>query len=143
MSEKVKKIKKGKSKKSEYETCKSKSIDKIMKLYEKGNLIIRGKKVMNQKQAIAIGLQQAESNCKSKMNSSDIHNIETKVKNIDNTKPLTYSDLKRILFLIDYYKKKKYNIKANALYEKIIKYLLTNENMLKSSYRKLLINYFK
>lgn len=149
MSEKkiIKKVKKSKSKskskKSDYEQCKSKSIDKIMKLYEKGNLIIRGKKVTNQKQAIAIGLQQAESNCKSKMNNSDIQNIENKVQNIDNTKPFTYSDLKRILFLIDYYKKKKYNVKANVLYEKIIKYLLTNENMLKSSYRKLLLNYFK
>lgn len=143
MSEKIKKVKKSKSKKSDYEVCKSKSIDKIMKLYEKGNLIIRGKKVINQKQAIAIGLQQAESNCKSKMNGSDIQNIETKVKNIDDTKPFTYSDLKRILFLINYYKKKKNNVKANALYEKIIKYLLINENMLKSSYRKLLLNYFK
>lgn len=143
MSEKIKKVKKSKSKKSDYELCKSKSIDKIMKLYEKGILIIRGKKVTNQKQAIAIGLQQAESNCKSKMSTSDIQNIESKVQNIDNTKPFTYSDLKRILFLIDYYKKKKDNVKANRLYEKIIKYLLTNENMLKSSYRKLLLNYFK
>lgn len=139
--EKIKK--KVKSKKSEYELCKSKSIDKVMKLYEKSNLIIRGKKVTNQKQAIAIGLQQAESNCKSKMNGSDIHNIEKRVKNINENKPYNYSDLKRILFLINYYKKKKYNVKANDLYEKIIKYLLTNENMLKSSYRKLLLTFFK
>ncbi len=136
------KLKKGKSKKSQYENCKSKSIDKIMKLYEKGNLIIRGKKVTNQKQAIAIGLQQAESHCKSKMNSSDIQNIENKVQNIDNTKSFTYSDLKRILFLIDYYKKKKYNVKIHILYEKIIKYLLTNQNILKKSYRKLFLTYF-
>ncbi len=64
MEKNIKKIKKGKkvkstkSTKSSYELCKSKSIDKVMKLYEKGNLIIRGKKVINQKQAIAIGLQQ-------------------------------------------------------------------------------------
>ena len=139
--EKIKK--KVKSKKSDYELCKSKSIDKVMKLYEKGNLIIRGKKVTNQKQAIAIGLQQAESNCKSKMNGSDIHNIEKKVKNINENKPYNYSDLKRILFLINYYKKKKYNVKANDLYEKIIKYLLTKQDMLKSSYRKLLLTFFK
>ena len=138
MSEKIKKVKK-----SDYELCKSKSIDKIMKLYEKGNLIIRDKKVTNQKQAIAIGLQQAESNCKSKMDGSDIQNIIKKVQNMDNTKPFTYSDLKRILFLINYYKKKKYNVKANDLYEKIIKYLLTNQNMLKNSYRKLLLTFFK
>ncbi len=49
MEKNIKKIKKGKkvksikSTKSSYELCKSKSIDKIMKLYEKGNLIIRGK----------------------------------------------------------------------------------------------------
>ena len=139
--EKIKK--KVKSKKSDYELCKSKSIDKVMKLYEKGNLIIRGKKVTNQKQAIAIGLQQAESNCKSKMNGSDIHNIEKKVKNINENKPYNYSDLKRILFLINNYKKKKYNVKATDLYEKIIKYLLTNQDMLKSSYRKLLLTFFK
>ncbi len=133
---------KRKTKKSSYELCKSKSIDKVMKLYEKGNLIIRGKKVTNQKQAIAIGLQQAESNCKSKMNGSDIQNIVKKVELITKDKPLSYSDLKRILFLIDYYKKKKMNVKANHLYEKIINYLLTN-NDLKNSYRKLLLTYFK
>ncbi len=133
---------KRKTKKSSYELCKSKSIDKVMKLYEKGNLIIRGKKVTNQKQAIAIGLQQAESNCKSKMNGSDIQNIVKKVELITKDKPLSYSDLKRILFLIDYYKKKKMNVKANHLYEKIINYLLIN-NDLKNSYRKLLLTYFK
>ncbi len=137
-----KKIKKVKNKKSNYELCKSKSIDKIMKLYEKGNLIIRGKKVTNQKQAIAIGLQQAESNCKSKMNSSDIKNIVQKVEHINKDKPYTYSDLKRILFLINYYKKKKLNIKVNDLYKKIINYLLIN-NDIKKSYRKLLLNAFK
>lgn len=135
--------KKVKSKKSDYEMCKSKNINKIMKLYEKGDLIIRGKKITNQKQAIAIGLQQSESNCKSKMNSSDIQNIEKKVKNINENKPYNYSDLKRILFLIYYYKQKKMNVKANTLYEKIIKYLLTNQNMLKNSYRKLLLTFFK
>jgi len=135
-------VKKVKSKKSDYELCKSKSIDKVMKLYEKGNLIIRGKKVINQKQAIAIGLQQAESNCKSKMNSSDIQNIVKKVDRINKDKPYTYSDLKRILFLINYYQKKKMNVKVNHLYEKIINYLLTN-NELKNSYRKLLLNAFK
>ncbi len=127
--------------KSDYEVCKSKSIDKIMKLYEKGNLIIRGKKVTNQKQAIAIGLQQAENNCKSKINSLDIKNIIKKVENINNTKELTFSDLKRIIFLIDYYKRKKLNVKVYNLYKKIIHYLLTN-NDLKKSYRKLLIQYF-
>ncbi len=135
-------VKKIKSKKSNYELCKSKSIDKVMKLYEKGNLIIRGKKVINQKQAIAIGLQQAESNCKSKIDGSDIQNIVKKVERINKDKPYTYSDLKRILFLIDYYKKKKMNVKANILYEKIINYLLIN-NDLKKSYRKLLLNAFK
>ncbi len=132
-------VKKIKSKKSNYELCKSKSIDKVMKLYEKGNLIIRGKKVINQKQAIAIGLQQAESNCKSKIDGSDIQNIVKKVERINKDKPYTYSDLKRILFLIDYYKKKKMNVKANILYEKIINYLLIN-NDLKKSYRKLLLH---
>lgn len=127
--------------KSDYEVCKSKSIDKIMKLYEKGNLIIRGKKVTNQKQAIAIGLQQAENNCKSKINSLDIKNIIKKVENINNTKELTFSDLKRIIFLIDYYKRKKLNVKVYNLYKKIIHYLLTN-NDLKKLYRKLLIQYF-
>jgi hypothetical protein len=135
-------VKKVKSKKSDYELCKSKSIDKVMKLYEKGNLIIRGKKVINQKQAIAIGLQQAESNCKSKMNGSDIQNIVKKVERINKDKPYTYSDIKRILFLINYYQKKKMNVKVNHLYEKIINYLLTN-NELKNSYRKLLLNAFK
>ncbi len=137
-----KKVKKVKSIKSTYELCKSKSIDKVMKLYEKGNLIIRGKKVINQKQAIAIGLQQAESNCKSKMNISDIQNIVKKVEHINKDKPYTYSDLKRILFLINYYKKNKMYVKANNLYEKIINYLLTN-NELKNSYRKLLLTLFK
>ncbi len=148
MEKNIKKIKKGKkvkstkSTKSSYELCKSKSIDKVMKLYEKGNLIIRGKKVINQKQAIAIGLQQAESNCKSKMNSSDIQNIVKKVEHINKDKPYTYSDLKRILFLINHYKKNKMYVKANILYEKMINYLLTN-NDIKNSYRKLLLNAFK
>ncbi len=137
----VEKKNKRKIKKSDYELCKSKSIDKVMKLYEKGNLIIRGKKVINQKQAIAIGLQQAESNCKSKMNGTDIQNIVKKVEDIKD-KPYTYSDVKRILFLINYYKKKKMNIKVNDLYKKIINYLLTN-NELKNSYRKLLFSEFK
>lgn len=128
-------------KKSTYETCKSKNIDKTMKLYETNRLIIRGKKVTNRAQAIAIGLEQAESNCKSKMNISDIKNIEKKVENIDVNKEFTYSDLKRILFLINYYKKNKKCLKVNKLNEKIIKYLLNNKQI-KSSYLKLLSKHF-
>lgn len=130
-----------KSKKSDFEICKSKQIDKVMKLYERGNLIIRGKKVQNQKQAIAIALQQSESNCKSKINSSDIKNIEEKVyKAIDYTK-FTYSDLKRILFLHTHYIKKKSFVKANVIQTKIIHYLLTVTEI-KNSYRKLLLTHF-
>lgn len=132
-----------KSKKSDYEICKSKSIDKVMKLYESKLLIIRGKKVNNKAQAIAIGLEQAERNCKSKMNKDDIKNIIKKVENISKDKSYiyNYSDLKRILFLINYYKKNKKYVKVNQLNEKIIKYLLNN-NELKNSYRKLLLTYF-
>lgn len=132
---------KSKSKSSDYESCKSKAIDKVMKLYERGILIIRGKKVNNRKQAIAIALQQSESNCKAKINDIDIKNMESKVHNATNYSKFTYSDLKRILFLLHYYIKKKNYIKVEALQTKIIHYLLTI-NDLKSSYRKLLLTHF-
>jgi hypothetical protein len=130
-----------KSKKSDFEICKSKQIDKVMKLYEHGNLIIRSKKVENRKQAIAIALQQSESNCKSKINRSDIKNIEEKVYKATDYTKLTYSDLKRILFLHNHYIKKKSFVKANVIQTKIIHYLLTVTEI-KNSYRKLLLTHF-
>lgn len=132
---------KTKKSKSDFEICKSKEIDKIMKLYERGNLIIRGKKVSNQKQAIAIALQQSESKCNSKINGSDIKNIENKVNQATNYSEFTYSDIKRILFLHNYFQKKKNVTKVNELQSKIIHYLLTVQDI-KSSYRKLFITYF-
>ncbi len=134
----MKKVKK----ESEYEKCKSKSIDQIMKLYESGNLIIRKKRIINRKQAIAIGLQQAESKCSSKINKSDVENIIEKVEKIDKINyNFNYSDIKRILFLIDYYKKnKKYN-KVDIYQTYIIKYLLCTVEI-KSSIKKLIISAF-
>jgi hypothetical protein len=137
------KSRKSKSKNSDYESCKSKAIDKVMKLYERGNLIIRGRKVSNRKQAIAIALQQSESNCKSKMNGSDIKNMETKVTSANDYSRFTYSDLKRILFLYNYYIKNKKYRKAIILQMKIINYLLFIKNNMKSSYRKLLSKSFE
>ena len=130
-----------KVKKTDYDECKSKEINKRMKLYERGALIIHGKKVTNQKQAIAIALQQSDSQCQPKMNSIDIKKIENKVKNATDYNTFTYSDLKRILFLYQYYEKKKSYVKANALQAKIISYLLIN-NELKTSYRKLITKSF-
>ena len=125
-------------KKSDYESCKSKEMNTVMKLYERGNLIIRGRKITNRKQAIAIALQQSDSRCNSKINGVDIKNMESKVKSAEITS-FTYSDIKRILFLYQYYSRKSPK-KAIVLQTKIIQYLLTNE--LKSSYRKLLLATF-
>ncbi len=127
--------------KSDYESCKSKEMNRLMKLYERGNLIIRGRKINNRKQAIAIALQQSDSKCTSKINGIDIKNMESKVQNAQ-ISSFTYSDIKRILFLYQYYLKKKNKgaSKALSLQTKIIQYLLTNE--LKSSYRKLLVSTF-
>ena len=95
-----------------------------MKLYERGNLIIRKKRVTNQKQAIAIALQQANANCKKHMKRVDIDNIETKVENIDPNSDLRYSDLNRILFLYNDYKEKKSNVKLIQIQHTLITYLL-------------------
>jgi hypothetical protein len=105
--------------KSVYETCKSSNINRVMKLYEAGNLIIRGKKITNQKQAIAIALQQADSNCAEKMKKEDIINIEVKIKNANHS-DLRYSDVKRILFLLKYYETKKQYKKIVELQKIII-----------------------
>ncbi len=137
------KVKKPRVKKaSDFESCKSKRINQVMKLYERGVLIIRGKKVSNQKQAIAIALQQAESGCRSKMNGNDIKNMEDKVKKLSLDKSFTYSDIKRILFLIEYYQKKKKQSQVGELQKRLIAYM-ASEPDLKKSYRKLILSTLK
>ena len=127
---------------SDFESCKSKRINQVMKLYERGVLIIRGKKVSNQKQAIAIALQQAESGCRSKMNGNDIKNMEDKVKKLSLNKSFTYSDIKRILFLMEYYQKKKKQSQVVELQKRLIAYM-ASEPDLKKSYRKLILSTLK
>lgn len=109
---------------SAYETCKKQSIQKTMKLYERGALIIRKKKITNPKQALAIALQGASANCEKKIKRTDISNMVEKVNAIKSTTDLRYSDLQRLLFLIqDSRETRKYK-KMAEYQDKLLTYLI-------------------
>ena len=109
-----------------YEKCKTNTIKKIIKIYEK--------KKTSKKQAVAIALSIAEKGCKNKLSKDDIIKKETKIINFINNKDskIKLSIITDYKIVYEYYiKKKKYmnviNLQ-NIFMKKILK--IEHENQL-------------
>ncbi len=91
---------------SKYESCKQTYISSIMKRFEMGKLYIRGKRVRNYGQAIAMALKMADKHCQEKLYSKDVLNIADKIRDFLDTpnndiKQVRYSELHRIALILD------------------------------------------
>lgn len=101
-------------KKTSYEKCYLKDMNKYMKIYEKGQLKNRqNKKINSKKQAVAIAITVSEKKCKSKFRhedyikieeryNKDMYDLNNKIKN----DKLSYTTVKNGIKLYNYYKKK-------------------------------------
>ncbi len=91
---------------SKYESCKQTYISSIMKRFEMGKLYIRGKRVRNYGQAIAMALKMADKHCQEKLYSKDVLNIADKIRDFldipnNDIKQVRYSELHRIALILD------------------------------------------
>ena len=111
------------SNQTKYESCKLKNISKTMKEFEVGQLKTKSnRKIKSRKQAIAIGLTIANSNCEKYFSNEDYMRIENRfMKNMYNSNgklkddKITYTSVKSGIKLYDYYKNKKNMKMANKI----------------------------
>jgi len=102
------------SKKTSYEKCYIKDMNKYMKEYEEGKLKDRRDKKINlKKQAVAVAISMSEKECKSKFRHEDYIKIEERynkdmydLKNKIKNNKLSYTTVKNGIKLYNYYKKK-------------------------------------
>jgi hypothetical protein len=116
------------SKKTSYEKCYIKDMNKYMKIYEKGQLKNRqNKKINSRKQAVAIAITISEKDCKNKFRhedyikieeryNKDMYDINNKIKN----DKLSYTTVKNGIKLYNYYKKKDELEKCNKIKNNLI-----------------------
>jgi len=102
------------SKKTSYEKCYLKDMNKYMKEYEEGALKTRqNKKINTRKQAVAVAISMSEKDCKSKFRhedyikieeryNKDMYNVNNEIKN----DKLSYTTVKNGIKLYNYYKNK-------------------------------------
>lgn len=91
---------------SKYENCKQTYISSIMKRFEMGKLYVRGRRVRNYGQAIAMALKMADKHCQDKLYSKDVLNIAEKIRDFLDTpnndiKQVRYAELHRIALILD------------------------------------------
>ncbi len=88
-----------------YEKCKTNTIKKIIKIYEKD----KSKKSPSKKQSIAIALSIAEKGCKNKLSKPDIIKKEAKINSFLESKEniVKLSVITDYRLVYDYYIKKK------------------------------------
>lgn len=119
-----------------YEKCKTNTIKKIIKVYEKN-------KSSSKKQAIAIALSIAEKGCKNKLSKADIIKKESKInsflENKENKIKLSVITDYRLVY--DYYIQKKQYLNAlniqNSFMKKVL--MMEHKNELPSSAYKALM----
>lgn len=91
---------------SKYENCKQTYISSIMKRFEMGKLYVRGRRVRNYGQAIAMALKMADKHCQDKLYNKDVLNIAEKIRDFLDTpnndiKQVRYAELHRIALILD------------------------------------------
>ena len=137
---KATKSRKPKKEETPYEKCRKATINRYLKLYERGILKIRGNPVKSRGQAIAVALQLADKSCASKMTSVDMKDIITKVEKLYDADikslKLRYSDITRIAKLKAYYRKP--GVAATRLRKFCREYLAIHQATLSPIYLKTL-----
>ena len=123
-----------------YEKCRKATINRYLKLYERGILKIRGNPVKSYKQAIPVAIQLADKGCASKMTAADMKDIITKVEKLYDADikslKLRYSDITRIAKLKAYYRKP--GVAATRLRKFCREYLAIHSETLSPIYLKTL-----
>lgn len=125
-----------------YDKCKSQKVSQVMEEYKQKKLKDRaGKTITNQKQAIAIALNQAQSKCE--YNPSDIKKLVDKVNDDlnDKNKQIILSNLIETKDAIEHLLKKgkprRVYIFKKLLWDKIIKSQIDNEKLDKNMWEEI------